>query len=105
MFLGKIIIFLISYVISFSILILISSKLRLKKWFGQNYIRKIIVVIMSIIIYVSGNGLMDKFNIIGDYHTIIKGFLLAIIAITASVIIPNVSKNKTRDSKYSGNLN
>jgi hypothetical protein len=98
MFLGKIIIFLISYVISFSILFLISSKLRLKKWFSQNYIRKIAVVIMSIIIYVSGNRLMDKFNIIGNYHTIIEGFLLSISAITASVIMPNVSKNRTRDS-------
>jgi len=98
MFLVKIIIFLISYVISFGVLLLISSKLRLKKWFSQNNIRKISVVIISIIIYVSGSILMDKFNIIGNYHTKVKGFLLSIIAITASVIMPNVSKNITRDS-------
>lgn len=52
---------------------------------------------MSIIIYVSGNEFMDKFNIIGNYHIGVKGFLFSIIAITVTIIMPNVSKNRARD--------
>lgn len=97
MFLIKITIFLISYLISFGVLLLISSKLRLKEWFSKNNIRKISEVMMSIIIYVSVNEFMDKFKIIGNYHIVVKGFLLSIIAITVNVIIPNVSKNRAKE--------
>lgn len=90
-------IFLLSYIISYAILLFISSKLNVKKWFSQNNMRKIIAVIISIVIYTVGNMLMEKFNIVGNYHTILKGILLSTVIATVVVAMSNVSKIRKVD--------
>ncbi|MBU3144129.1 hypothetical protein [Clostridium sp. CF012] len=97
MYLVTTMIFLLSYSISYAIFHFISSKLNVKKWFKQNYMRKIIAVVISFIIYIVGTMLSERFNIVGNYNTILKGILYSIVVSTAVGVVSKVSKIRKVD--------
>ncbi|MCB2299546.1 hypothetical protein [Clostridium tagluense] len=48
-------------------------------------------------IYIVGTMLCEKFNIIGNYNTILKGILLSNVVSTAVGVTSNVSKIRKID--------
>lgn len=94
MYLVTTMIFLFSYIITYAILYFISSKLNIKKWFRQNHKRKIIAFIISLVIYIVGTMLIEKFNIVGNYNTILKASLLSIVV---NIVVGVTSKIKNVD--------
>ena len=85
MYLVTAMIFLLSLLISFSVFLFISLKLNIKKWVDQNNMRKIIAVILTLVIYTVGNMLIEKFNVVGNYNTIIRGILASTVVTTIFV--------------------
>jgi hypothetical protein len=97
MYLVTAMIFLLSLLGSFFIFLFICSKLNIKKWFSQNNIRKIIAVIISLAIYTVGNMIMKKYNIVGNYNTILRGILVSTVVATVFVVGSNVSEIRKVD--------
>jgi len=88
--------FLLAYVISFVTLYSIIKKSNLGNWIYKKNMRKIIALIISFMIYMSGCTIIDNFNIVGNYYYILKGMLLSVVVIVC-FIIPKGPENKKKN--------
>lgn len=94
MFLVKLLIFLLSYIVSSYILYFITLKLNLKKYINKNTKRKFIALALCFFIYLLGNNIMDRLAITGNYHTILRALLFSTIPITVCITDFNSLKRK-----------
>ena len=93
---AKIVMFLLAYAISFVTLYFIIKKSNLGEWIYKKNMRKIIGLIISFMIYMSGCTIIDNFNIVGNYYYILKGMLFSVVVIV-SFIIPKGPENKKKN--------